>query len=138
MMVIQRTLWSTLDETEAMHGFTLLFPRGWSMYLLHSIAYTGTLVGGLAERRTQYREAGLPCFPEHFSAVCRAGQEWEQMKGNEEKERWARKPPGKRAEWSALGTTNPFIPDWVELMTVSEGEMRCFCAEPIRSVMISG
>jgi hypothetical protein len=102
-----------------MHGFTILLPRGWSMYLLQSIAYTGTLAGGLAERRTQHREAGVHCFPEHYGAVCKAGTEWEKKKGIEEEERWSRKPPGKRAEWGSMGTRDPFIPDWTEIMDVS-------------------
>ena len=101
-----------------MHGFSMLFPRGWSMPLLQSIVYTGTLVGGLAERRAQYREAGMPCFPEHFGAVCAAGSAWERGKAEEEGGRWARRPPGKRAEWESLGTSSPFLPDWQGVMRV--------------------
>lgn len=89
------------------------------MHLLQSIVYTGTLVGGLAERRSQHREAGVPCFPEHYGAVCRAGRESQRIKGGEEEARWARKPPGKRPEWDSLGTRDPFLPDWREIMKVS-------------------
>ena len=122
LLVIQRTLRSASAEYESMHGFTLLLPRGWSMYLLQSIVYTGTLVGGLTERRTQHREAGVACFPEHIGAVCKAGEEYAKMKAIMEESRWARKPPAKRLEWRSLGTRNPFFPHWQDVMKVGHGK----------------
>lgn len=95
-----------------MHGYTLLLPRGWSQYLLTSFTYAGCLIAGLAERRVQHRESGVPAFPEYFGAVCKAGKEWEDRKASEEKIRWDRKPPGKRPEYGLLGTPFPFKPDW--------------------------
>ena len=91
--------------TERTH--TILFPRVWSNPILQSIVYTGTLIGGLDQRRAQHREAGIPCFPEHFGSVCKAGREWEYAQSTEDQARWARKPSGKRNE-------NPGVwkPDW--------------------------
>lgn len=80
------------------NGYTLLLPRGWSQYLLTSFAYTGCLIAGLAERRAQHMEAGIPCFPEHWGGVCKAADEWEEQKLKEEFVRWSRKPPGKRLQ----------------------------------------
>jgi ribonuclease P/MRP protein subunit POP1 len=66
-----------------------------------------------------HREAGVGCFPEHFGGVCKAGEEWEEKKAEEEERRWKRKPPGKRAEWGKLGTRWPFRPDWESVMVGS-------------------
>lgn len=101
---------------ESFHGFTLLFPSSWAQYLLTSIAYTGTLIGGLNERKVQHREAGTPSFPEHFGQVCVAGGKWEESKAEEAEGRWKRKPPAKRVAFDKLGTSRPWIPDWSTLM----------------------
>lgn len=78
--------------------YTLLFPRGWSNAILQSIVYTGTLLGGLEERRAQHRESGRPCFPEHYGNVCKAGREYEAAIAQEDQNHWLRRPPGKRDE----------------------------------------
>jgi ribonuclease P/MRP protein subunit POP1 len=80
------------------NSYSIMFPRGWSQPILHSITYTSTLLGGLEERRAMYREIGVPCFPEHYGEVCRAGKEWEGTVAKEDERRWTRKPPGKRIE----------------------------------------
>lgn len=88
------------------------------MPILQSLIYSQCQVGGLHERRVQYREAGLPSFPEHWSGVCVAGEKWETAQADEEERRWSRKPPGKRSEWESLGTTSPFRPDWNSVLPV--------------------
>lgn len=96
------------------NAYTLMFPRGWGQALLHSVVYTGTLLGGLEERRNQSREAGLQCFPEHFSEVCLAAVDWQMRVAKEDERRWSRKPPGKRLE-------NPtWVPDWDKVLSLSE------------------
>ena len=82
------------------------------MYFLSSFVFAGCMIGGLVERRNQYRECGVPSFPEHYSETCPAGQEWEATKAKEERERWEKKPPAKRPQYSALGTRDPWKPDW--------------------------
>jgi ribonuclease P/MRP protein subunit POP1 len=72
----------------------------------------------LIERRNQYREAGVPSFPEHYGAVCPAGTQWEAEQARAAETRWLRKPPGKRPEYSTLGTKWPFKPDWSALVRV--------------------
>ncbi|WVQ77825.1 hypothetical protein IAR50_007516 [Cryptococcus sp. DSM 104548] len=101
---------------ESFHGYTLLLPTSWAQYLLTSIAYTGTLIGGLNERKVQHREAGVHSFPEYFSGVCEAGNRWQEMKAAFEKETWDRKPPGKRVEFVKVGTSSPWEPDWDKLL----------------------
>jgi ribonuclease P/MRP protein subunit POP1 len=71
------------------------------MYFLSSFVYAGSMIGGLVERRNQYRECGVPSFPEHYSETRPAGGEWEETKA-----------PAKRPQYSALGTTDPWKPDW--------------------------
>ncbi|ODN98010.1 hypothetical protein I350_07651 [Cryptococcus amylolentus CBS 6273] len=101
---------------QSFHGFTLLLPTAWAQYLLTSIAYTGTLIGGLNERKVQHREAGVHSFPEYFSGVCEAGDRWHEGKAAFEKETWDRKPPGKRVEFAKVGTSSPWTPDWDKLL----------------------
>ena len=74
------------------------------------------------ERRTQHREAGCSCFPEQFSAVCKAGEAYEETKAVMDESRWARKPPAKRPEWRSFGTRNPFVPDWRDVTKVGHGK----------------
>lgn len=107
---------SSTPSTEAIHGYTLLFPPSWSMPILSSLVYAGCLVGGLRERRTQHHEAGIPSFPEHYGRVCPAGSAWELRQAAEAKEKWTRKPPGKRVEWTSVGTSSPWVPDWEQVL----------------------
>lgn len=69
-----------------------------------------------------HREAGIPSFPEHYGDVCQAGSEWERTKADEEKARWDKKPPAKRPQFSAKGTTNPWIPNWREMLIPHDEE----------------
>ena len=94
--------------------YLLLCPPAWSMPILSSIAHTGTLLGGLQERRSGLRELGIPSFPEHYGATCRAGEDWAEARANEDEARWSRKPPGKRiskAIWRE---------DWGRVLGLSE------------------
>lgn len=92
------------------------------MYLLSSFVFAGCMIGGLVERRNQHREAGIPSFPEHYGDICQAGSEWERTKADEEKARWEKKPPAKRPQFSAIGTTNPWSPNWREILTPNDEE----------------
>jgi ribonuclease P/MRP protein subunit POP1 len=121
ILLVQRSIASPTSPDEAIHGFTVILPRGWSMYLLNSFAYAGCMIGGLVERRNQYREAGLPSFPEHYGSTCPAGLDWQEVKGKEERERWEKKPPAKRPQFTAVGTDNPWIPDWT--LIISGGDV---------------
>lgn len=108
-------------QSSAFHGYTLLFPRGWSMAFLPSFIFCNVRLVGLSERRVQYREAAVPSFPEHYGAVCPAGVAWEEELALSEQQRWLRKPPGKKPEYSTLGTKWPFKPDWPAVLSVCSG-----------------
>lgn len=88
------------------------------MHFLQSFVFARALIGGLEERRNQFREAGLPCFPEFWGDVCKAGRELAEGKGDEERRRWKRKPPGKRAEYGLLGSKWAFKVNWAEVMSL--------------------
>lgn len=120
MILVKRTVpcGNPGEESLAFHGYTLLFPRGWSMALLPSFVYCNVKLGGFIERRVQYREAGTPSFPEHFGSVCAAGALWEDEQAATAERLWLRKPPGKRPEYSILGTKWPFQPDWNAVLLV--------------------
>ncbi|KAL1411390.1 Ribonucleases P/MRP protein subunit pop1 [Vanrija albida] len=116
--LLKRTVQSSNADSEssAFHGFTLLIPKGWAMAFLPSFLFCRARHIGLQERRVQYREAGAPSFPEHWGATCAAGAAWEASQAREAETRWLRKPPGKRPQYSALGTLYPFRPNWPELL----------------------
>lgn len=106
------------QEETGFHGYTILIPHGWSMAFLTSFAYCNARLGGLVERRVRSREAGVPSFPEHYSSVCNAAEAWEHQQSQDDQVRWLRKPPGKRPEFSTLGTRWPFRPVWKEVLAV--------------------
>lgn len=113
-MLIQRSLESppaSFDGGQGIHGWTLLFPAGWSMALLSSLIYTGTRFAGQRERRKQYFEAAAPGFPIDYptSRACEIASE---QRAESERARWERTPPAKRASWEKLGTRSPWRADW--------------------------
>ena len=89
----------------------LIIPSGWSMPFFSSLTYTGTRVGGQRERHTQSFEAGLAYFP-HDYPFTNAYALYMEEREREEKGRWQRKPPAKRANFEKLGTRSPWKPDW--------------------------
>jgi ribonuclease P/MRP protein subunit POP1 len=113
VLMIQRSLEPTCvnSNSEALHGWTLVLPAGWTMPLLSSLIYTGTRVGGQRERQTQAFESGLAYYPQDYpctSAYARQAQD----KEAEEKHKWEKTPKAKRANWSKLGTRSPWHADW--------------------------
>jgi len=114
VMLIQRSLESSpasFDRGQGIHGWTLLFPAGWSMALLSSLIYTGTRFAGQRERRKQCFEAGAPGFPIDYptSRACEVASE---QRAETERARWERTPPAKRPSWEKLGTRSPWRADW--------------------------
>ena len=98
------------------NAYTIIYPRGWSQPILHSVVYSSILLGGLEERRAAFREAGVPSFPEHYGNTCKAGRDWEISIATEDERRWKRKPPGRRLGdpiWKA---------DWDKIFRGSEEE----------------
>lgn len=92
------------------------------MYFLTSFVFAGCMIGGLVERRNHPRECGVPSFPEHYGITCPAGAEWESTKAMEEKARWEKKPPAKRPQYSVLGTSDLWKPDWQRVLDTRKGE----------------
>lgn len=97
------------------------------------------MIGGLVERRNTFREAGVPSFPEHYGDVCRAGSDSERVKAGEEKARWEKKPPAKRPNFSVMGTTNPWAPDWTTILSASDEETATNTGDtPLRPWLVTG
>lgn len=113
VLLIQRSLESSglPSDSQSIHGWTVIIPSGWSMPFFTSLTYTGTRVGGQRERQTQSFEAGIPYFPRDYpfsvGYAAHASEVEEDDKG-----RWERKPPAKRANFEKLGTRSPWKPDW--------------------------
>ena len=113
VLLIQRTLesGSQTQHSQSIHGWTLIVPSGWAMPFLSSLIYTGTRVGGQRERQTQAFEAGTAYFPRDLPFTPTYNS-FAAEREEEERTRWERKPPAKRANFDKLGTRSPWKPDW--------------------------
>ncbi|OJA10580.1 hypothetical protein AZE42_04637 [Rhizopogon vesiculosus] len=110
LLLIQRSL-EAPSSTHGIHGWTLIFPAGWGMPFLSSLTHTGTRVGGQRERGTQAFEAGTPYFPRDFPSTGFYETHWSE-RAEEERAKWERTPPAKRANHEKLGTRSPWRADW--------------------------
>ena len=81
------------------------------MAFFSSLTYTGSRVGGQREKQVQSLEAGIDHFPKDYPGVL-AYDQYVQCIGEEERERWQRKPPAKRVNYTKLGVRSPFRADW--------------------------
>ncbi|KAJ8080661.1 Ribonucleases P/MRP protein subunit pop1 [Marasmius tenuissimus] len=111
VILIQRSVENTEQDTESVHGYTLMFPAGWSMAFLPSLIHTGTRVGGQRERAYQAFEAGKPYFPRDFPGN-KLYDAYAKEREEEEKAKWQRTPPAKRVNYEKLGTRSPWKADW--------------------------
>ncbi|KAK0201890.1 POP1-domain-containing protein [Desarmillaria ectypa] len=110
------------EDGEAIHGWTLIIPAGWSMAFFSSLTYTGTRVGGQRECQSQAFESGVSYFPRDYPftiAYKRYAQECE----SEARESWERKPPAKRPNYEKLGTKSPWRVDWEMVLGLSEDDV---------------
>ncbi len=119
VLLIQRTLEAPGRKSQAIHGYTLVLPVGWSMAFWSSLTYTGTRVGGQRERQTQAFEAGILYFPRDF-VFSKAYEGWAEEKEREEREKWAKKPPAKRVNFTKLGVRSPWKADWDVVLGLRE------------------
>lgn len=113
-------------NTHALHGWTLIIPKGWGMPFFSSLTHTGTRVAGQRERLSQHFEASIPSFPFDFPCTS-AYFPLIDERGNEEMEKWERIPPAKRPSWTKLGTRSPYKPDWEVIVGIVEG------SDPVQS-----
>ncbi|KAE9383432.1 POP1-domain-containing protein [Gymnopus androsaceus JB14] len=103
VMLIQTSVQAPgFNDTSSIHGWTLIFPAGWSMAFFQQLTFTGTRVAGQRECKTQTFEAGAAHFP---GIILLLGPEKEEGK-------WRRTPPAKRVNYGKLGTRSPWVPDW--------------------------
>ncbi|KAF9233375.1 ribonucleases P/MRP protein subunit POP1-domain-containing protein [Melanogaster broomeanus] len=94
---------STSTNTHGIHGWTLLFPAGWSMPFLSSLIYTGTRFAGQRERAKQFFEAGVPGFPMDYPTIPAYHVATSER---------AEKEAGKKPNYEKLGTRSPWCADW--------------------------
>jgi len=57
--------------------------------------------GGLDEKRQTAFETGTPWFPGDYPGTA-AGMAWEQQERDKRKEKWEKRPKGKRMKWESL------------------------------------
>lgn len=119
ILIVKQQVGSDEDRNAMFHGYSILFPKGWSMALLPSFVYCGVKLTGMFEAEVQHREAGVPSFPEHYGSICSAAIQYEDAKAKDAERRWLRQPPGKRIDFLALRVDHPFRPDWSRVLRVS-------------------
>jgi ribonuclease P/MRP protein subunit POP1 len=118
VLLIQRSLASSSSDSEAIHGWTLIIPAGWSMAFFNSLIFTNTRVGGQLERQTQAYEAGTMYYPRDYP-FTRAYDAYALDRESTDKGAWERKPPAKRVNFEALGTRSPWHADWEVVLGIS-------------------
>ncbi|KAI0087814.1 NUC188 domain-containing protein [Irpex rosettiformis] len=110
---------SPFSDSPSLHGWTLIIPAGWSMAFLPSLFHTGTRVGGQRERQTQSFESSRPFFPRDYPSTA-SYNKFVDERGDEERERWEKKPKAKRPSWEKLGVRSPWKPDWEVVLGLKE------------------
>jgi len=85
------------------------------MAFFSSLIFTGTRVSGQRERQTQSFEAGTIYFPRDYP-FTKAYTVDAEARENEERARWERKPPAKRANFEKLGTRSAWRADWTVVL----------------------
>jgi ribonuclease P/MRP protein subunit POP1 len=120
IVLIQQSLESKdSNDSQAIHGWTLMVPAGWSMAFFNSLIYTGSRVAGQRERQTQAFESGTAHFPQDYPSTL-AHEGWATKREEEEKGKWDRKPPAKRVNFDILGTMDPWKTNWHGLLGTKE------------------
>ncbi|KAJ7645420.1 ribonucleases P/MRP protein subunit POP1-domain-containing protein [Mycena polygramma] len=120
VLLIQRSVErGASSNDQALHGWTLFLPAGWSMPFFSSLTITGTRVGGQRERQTQAFEAGTAYFPRDYP-LCASYDAYASKRETEEQARWERTPPAKRANYARLGTRSPWRADWGVVLGIEE------------------
>ena len=118
VLLIQRSLASSSSDSEAIHGWSLIVPAGWSMAFFNSLIFTNTRVGGQLERQTQAYEAATMYYPRDYP-FTRAYNSYALDRESTDKSAWERKPPAKRVNFEALGTKSPWRADWEVVLGLS-------------------
>ncbi|KIK69651.1 hypothetical protein GYMLUDRAFT_212368 [Collybiopsis luxurians FD-317 M1] len=106
-------------DADGIHGWTLIFPAGWSMAFLQQLTITGTRVAGQRERKTQAFEAGTAYFPSDFPSTAAYDAHASEI-AEKDQAKWTRTPPAKRVNYQKLGTRSPWIPDWEIVLGLKE------------------
>ncbi|KAF8158346.1 ribonucleases P/MRP protein subunit POP1-domain-containing protein [Crassisporium funariophilum] len=120
ILMIQRSIGTHgSDSTQALHGWTLIVPAGWSMAFFNSLVFTNTRVGGQRECQTQAYEAGAVYFPRDYPFTA-AYDTHARDKESSDKRDWDRKPPAKRVNYVKLGTRSPWRADWEVVLGIAK------------------
>jgi len=108
---------------EVVGGLSVILPKAWAVHFWKQFIFAGMRPIGLTERSSLFFNAGIPDFPRDFpaAAVCRADAEEE---GARERERWEKRPPGKRVNFAQHGVASPFCVDWGRVWMPPRGVLR--------------
>jgi hypothetical protein len=86
------------------------------IYYYYYYYYLNMLMIGLQEQRTMHLEAGLPCFPYDYPGTP-AYQQWSRGEAAMAQERYEKRPPAKRPNYTKFLVEHPFDPPFFMLTT---------------------
>ncbi|PJF17202.1 hypothetical protein PSACC_02999 [Paramicrosporidium saccamoebae] len=89
------------------HRVTVIVPKGWGSALWRSLIFAGARFGGLEERQAVDAEHGRPVFPNDYPSSS-AYLPYSEKLFKELEDKWNRRPPAKRINYSRLGIQQPF------------------------------
>ncbi len=110
VILVQRSLAPT-SPSPSIHGWSLIFPHGWSMAFLSALTHSSIRVAGLRDCQTQSFESGVPTFPNDHPGTGLYDL-YTQERAKAERARWERTPPAKRANYREPGNLDPWTPQW--------------------------
>ncbi|CAO3587888.1 unnamed protein product [Absidia cylindrospora] len=104
------------SRTENIDGWTLIIPRTFGNSFWRSLVYAGARTGGLNDVHNMYFDSGYSCFPYDFPTT-KAFEEYQEITGSALKQKWERKPPSKRLNYSKLGIDSPHLVPFRHLLS---------------------
>ncbi|XP_033112402.1 ribonucleases P/MRP protein subunit POP1-like [Anneissia japonica] len=104
-------------------GWDVILPSGWGMEFWVAFYYRGARVGGIREASSSRRQKGAPEFPLDFPDT-QSGKMYGVNLQSELETNYLKKPPAKRLNYSKVGTENPFIHPWWQLILYWENEIK--------------
>jgi ribonuclease P/MRP protein subunit POP1 len=103
------------------HRWTLMVPNGWGSALWRSLIFAGARFGGLEERQAVDAEHGRPVFPNDYPSSA-AYLPYSEKISKELEDKWNKRPPAKRINYSRLGIQQPFS---IDLSLLGENRKIC-------------
>ncbi|CAK8697903.1 unnamed protein product [Clavelina lepadiformis] len=120
-------------QTGFASGWDLILPSNWGMAFWIPLVYHRVRTGGLREKKRIQLECKAPHFPEDFPDTF-AGMRWWQVEKQINHEKYFKKPPAKRPNFSVLASPFPFAPCWNYLFSCDDSISKTKISDDCQSV----